>query len=85
MAYVTFLYGNNETEFSKKLHVVPRGCKQPARKRGIGPTITCGPHSLGSYAAAKWSWGCVSAIDSNGRTNWIAEAHRGAVSLVRFR
>ena len=26
MGYVTFLYENNETEFSKRLHVVPRGC-----------------------------------------------------------
>jgi hypothetical protein len=25
---------------------------------------------------AGWSWGCVSAIDSNGRTIWIADAHR---------
>jgi hypothetical protein len=24
---------------------------------------------------AGWSWGCVSAIDSNGRTIWIADAH----------
>jgi hypothetical protein len=24
-----------------------------------------------------WSWGCVSAIDSNGRTIWSADAHRG--------
>jgi hypothetical protein len=23
-----------------------------------------------------WSWGCVSAIDSHGRTFWIADAHR---------
>jgi hypothetical protein len=23
-----------------------------------------------------WSWGCVSAIDSNGRTIWNANAHR---------
>jgi hypothetical protein len=23
-----------------------------------------------------WSWGCVSAIDSNERTFWIADAHR---------
>jgi hypothetical protein len=22
-----------------------------------------------------WSWGCVSTIDSNGRTIWIADAH----------
>ena len=25
---------------------------------------------------AGWSWGCVSAIDFNGRTIWIADAHR---------
>ena len=25
---------------------------------------------------ADWSWGCVSAVDSNGRTIWIADAHR---------
>jgi hypothetical protein len=24
-----------------------------------------------------WSWGCVSAIDSQGRTSWIVDAHRG--------
>ena len=28
------------------------------------------------YSKAGWSWGCVSAIDSNGRTIWIADAHR---------
>jgi hypothetical protein len=26
---------------------------------------------------AGWSWGCVSAIDANGRTIWIVDAHRG--------
>jgi hypothetical protein len=25
---------------------------------------------------ASWSWRCVSAIDANGRTIWIADAHR---------
>jgi hypothetical protein len=25
---------------------------------------------------AGWSWGCVSAVDSEGRTMWIADAHR---------
>jgi hypothetical protein len=24
-----------------------------------------------------WSWGCVSALDSEGRTIWIVDAHRG--------
>jgi hypothetical protein len=26
---------------------------------------------------AGWSWGCVSAVDAEGRTIWIADAHRG--------
>jgi hypothetical protein len=26
---------------------------------------------------AGWSWGCVSAIDPNGRTIFVADAHRG--------
>jgi hypothetical protein len=29
-----------------------------------------------SLSKAGWSWGCVSAIDSYGRTIWIADAHR---------
>jgi len=24
-----------------------------------------------------WSWGCVSGLDCEGRTIWIADAHRG--------
>jgi hypothetical protein len=27
-------------------------------------------------SASGWSWGCVSAVDSCGRTIWIADAHR---------
>ena len=29
-----------------------------------------------NLSKAGLSWGCVSAIDSNGRTIWIADAHR---------
>jgi hypothetical protein len=29
-----------------------------------------------NLSRAGFSWGCVSAIDSNGRTIWIADAHR---------
>jgi hypothetical protein len=32
--------------------------------------------SADNLSKAGWSWGCVSAIDSNGRTIWIADAHR---------
>jgi hypothetical protein len=30
-----------------------------------------------NLSKAGWSWGCVSAIDSNGRTIFLADAHRG--------
>ena len=30
-----------------------------------------------NLSKAGWSWGYVSAIDSSGRTIWIADAHRG--------
>jgi len=29
-----------------------------------------------NLSKAGWSWGCVSAINFNGRTIWIADAHR---------
>jgi hypothetical protein len=34
------------------------------------------PKASGNLDKAGWSWGCVSAIDSNGRTIWIVDAHR---------
>ena len=43
-----------------------------------------------NLSKAGWSWGCVSAIDSNGRTIWIADEHRddggtaGAFALTKF-
>ncbi len=29
-----------------------------------------------NLSKAGWSWGCVSAVDSNGRTIFVADAHR---------
>ena len=29
-----------------------------------------------NLSKAGWSWGCVSALDTQGRTIWIADAHR---------
>jgi hypothetical protein len=29
-----------------------------------------------NHSKAGWSWGCISAIDSNGRTIWIVDTHR---------
>jgi hypothetical protein len=36
-----------------------------------------------NLSKAGWSWGCVSAIDSNGRTIFIANAHRGQRKAFR--
>jgi len=30
-----------------------------------------------NLSASSWSWGCVSAVDSHGRTIFVADAHRG--------
>jgi hypothetical protein len=30
-----------------------------------------------NLSKAGWSWACVSAFDPEGRTIWIADAHRG--------
>jgi hypothetical protein len=30
-----------------------------------------------NLSKAVWSWGCVSAVNSCGRTIWIVDAHRG--------
>jgi hypothetical protein len=30
-----------------------------------------------NLSKAGWSWGCVATVDSEGRTIWIADAHRG--------
>jgi hypothetical protein len=30
-----------------------------------------------NLSKAGWSWGCVSALDAQERTIWIADAHRG--------
>ena len=30
-----------------------------------------------NLSKAGWSWGCVSALDSHGRTIFVADAHRG--------
>jgi hypothetical protein len=35
-----------------------------------------------NLSKAGWSWGCVSAIDSSGRTIWIVDAHRDGKRFV---
>jgi hypothetical protein len=35
------------------------------------------PIIAGKLSKAGWSWGCLSAVDSNGRTIWIVDDDRG--------
>jgi hypothetical protein len=37
-----------------------------------------------NFSKAGWSWGCVSAVDSGGRTSFVADAHRGCEWTRRF-
>jgi hypothetical protein len=46
-------------------------------ERGRIPPVKCWEIIADNLSKAGWSWGCVSAVDSNGRTIWIADAHRG--------
>ncbi len=38
--------------------------------------VKCWEIIADNLSKAGWSWGYVSAVDSNGRTIWIADAHR---------
>ena len=35
-----------------------------------------------NLSKAGWSWGCVSAVDCNGQTIWIADAHRDGQRFI---
>jgi hypothetical protein len=38
--------------------------------------MNCWEIILNNLSKAGWSWGCVSALDREGRTIWIVDAHR---------
>jgi hypothetical protein len=38
--------------------------------------VKCWEIIADNLSKAGWSWGCVSAVDSNGRTIFVADAHR---------
>jgi hypothetical protein len=49
----------------------------PAAAESFGQSKRfCGDPGSTIPSKAGWSWGCVSAIDSNERTIWIADRHR---------
>jgi hypothetical protein len=48
-----------------------------ADKRGIMRRMKYWEIIADNLSKAGWSWSCVTTADSNGRTIWIADAHRG--------
>jgi len=56
------------------LYIILRFCVESKRAQSIG--IKYWEIIADNLSEAGWSWGCVSAIDSQGRTIWIVDPHR---------
>jgi len=52
------------------------------RKSGKSARVKSWEVIADNLSKAGWSWGCVSTIDSEGRTIWIADAHRDGKRFV---
>jgi len=52
------------------------------RKSGKSARVKSWEVIADNLSNAGWSWGCVSTIDSEGRTIWIADAHRDGKRFV---
>src|SRR5205809_4286880 len=52
-------------------------CRIECKGRRIRRAVKYWEIIADNLSKAGWSWGCVSAIDSEGRTIWIVDAHRG--------
>jgi len=46
-------------------------------KKTASARVKCWEIIADNISKAGWSWGCISAVDCDGRTIWIADAHRG--------
>src|SRR5205809_3140440 len=57
-------------------------CRIECKGRRIRRAVKYWEIIADNLSKAGWSWGCVSAIDSEGRTIWIADAHRGGKRFV---
>jgi hypothetical protein len=55
----------------------PRAQNNAAQKRQNLPRVKYWEIIADNLSKAGWSWGCVSAVDSNGRTIFVADAHHG--------
>jgi hypothetical protein len=64
-------------EISKNLSQGPPGVPKPDWRKAESAAVKYWEIIADRLSQAGWSWGWVSAIDSEGRTIWIADAHRG--------
>jgi hypothetical protein len=53
------------------------GCSVEVKTGTIGRVKRYWETIADNLSKAGWSWGCVSALDCEGRTTWIVDAHRG--------
>jgi hypothetical protein len=51
-------------------------CRVESKKGRIRPRVKYWEIIADNLSKAGWSWGCASAVNLNGRTIWIADAHR---------
>jgi hypothetical protein len=68
-----------EDSFSRKRNVdaSKKSLLRREQKRHNAPSVKCYWEIIAdNLRRAGWSWGYVSALNSNGRTIWIADAHR---------
>ena len=64
-----------EAELEKKIIKFPTFTKEVAVDGSLIPFPVS--KTADNLSASGWSLGCISAVDSNGRLIWIADAHRG--------
>jgi hypothetical protein len=52
------------------------------KETGIGVVVKYWEIIADNLSKAGWSWGCVSAVDHQGRTIFVADAHRAGMEGV---
>src|SRR5262249_41186324 len=67
---------------AKKAAETNCGESKPAGPDSPGGTMNYWEIIADDLSKAGWSYGCVSALDCNGRTIWIADAHRGGKRFI---
>jgi hypothetical protein len=57
-------------------------CLDSRTPKRQNPPVRSWENIADNLKKAGWSWGCVSAVDCEGRTIWIADAHRDGEHFI---